>query len=459
MTEQRGFRALGILLLLGVIILVSVGLGLLRVGPAPDILIRPAAPAIGKRTPVTVEVSEPNRGVSCVKVELVQGDHIESLAEKSYEYPWLFGFRGSKTAHDTLSLQVGREKNPALKAGQASIRVTAGRIGTWLRHPGPVTQEVSLPVRLTPPLLQVISTQTYVSQGGSEVVVYRVGDTAVRDGVRAGKWWFPGYPLPGGGKNEHFAFFAIPYDMTAPDARLVASDAASNEAEVSFIDKFTPKNFKEDSVELTDAFIGKVVPEIMSQTPDLRDRGNPLDNYLAINNVLREQDAQALLALVAQSQKEILWSKPFQSVRNGKVMAGFADYRTYKYQGRIVDHQTHLGYDLAITRHYPVPATNDGIVVQAKFFGIYGNCVIIDHGCGVMSLYGHLSSMAVTPGQKVAQGDIIGQTGETGLAGGDHLHFAIIMDGLPVNPLEWWDGHWLRDRIARKLGAGFHFAE
>jgi len=110
--------------------------------------------------------------------------------------------------------------------------------------------------------------------------------------------------------------------------------------------------------------------------------------------------------------QEMLWSKPFVAIPNGKVMAGFADSRTYLHQGNVVDRQTHLGYDLAVTRRAPVPAANDGIVALARYFGIYGNAVVINHGCGIMSLYGHLSNIGVTPGQKVARGDTIGQTGE-----------------------------------------------
>ncbi|MBZ5499225.1 MAG: M23 family metallopeptidase [Acidobacteriia bacterium] len=459
MAEKRGLLPRGILLLGGVAVVVAIGIGLLRVGPPPGIHIRPAVPVIGKRTPVTVEISEPGRGLSHVKIEFVQGERVESLAEKDYAYPSALVFWGARTARDTITVQVGRETISWLKAGQASIRVTAGRAGTWLRHPGAASQEIILPVRLSPPSLQVISTQTYVAQGGCEAVVYRVGESSVRDGVRAGNWWFPGYPLPGGSKGERFAFFAIPFDMNAPDARIVAVDAAENQAELNFIDQFFPKKFKEDTVDLSDAFIGKVVPEIMAQTPEVQDRGDMLGNYLAINVDLRQKDAELLKDLAKKSRPELLWNKPFLSMKNGKVMAGFADYRTYSYKGKIVDHQTHLGYDLAVTRHAPVPAANDGVVVQAKYFGIYGNSVIVDHGCGVMSLYGHLSSIGVAEGQKVARGDIIGQTGETGLAGGDHLHFAVILDGLPVNPVEWWDGHWINDRIARKLGPGFHFSE
>ncbi len=443
----------------GLAVIAVLVLEIVRVGPVPVINIRPATPVIGKRTPITVEISEPSRGLSRVKVEFVQGDQVESLAEKSYNCPSALSFWGTRTAQDTIDLHVGRETINGLKPGQATIRVTADRAGTWLRSPRPATEEILLPVRLSPPLLQIISKQTYVAQGGCETVVYRVGESSVRDGVKVGNWWFPGYPLPGGSKEERFAFFAIPFDMTAPAARLLAVDAAENEAELQFIDKFFPKKFKDDTVDLTQAFLGKVVPEIMAQTPELKDRGNLLDNYLAINVELRQKNAEALKELAHKSRLEPLWNRPFLALRNGKVMAGFADHRTYDYQGKTIDQQTHLGYDLAVTRHAPVAAANDGVVVQAKYFGIYGNCVIIDHGYGVMSLYGHLSSMSAAAGQKVARGDVIGQTGDTGLAGGDHLHFAMILAGLPVNPVEWWDGHWINDRIARKLGPGFHFSD
>ncbi len=164
-------------------------------------------------------------------------------------------------------------------------------------------------------------------------------------------------------------------------------------------------------------------------------------------------------SLAARSRPEFMWTRPFVAVPNGKVMASFAQRRTYRYQGRAIDEQVHLGYDLAMTRTYPVPAANTGIVIYAKYLGIYGNTVIIDHGYGLQTIYGHLSSIAVNEGQKVSRGDIIGKTGETGLAGGDHLHYCTILQGLAVNPVEWWDGHWIRDRIAKKLGPALRFEE
>jgi murein DD-endopeptidase MepM/ murein hydrolase activator NlpD len=134
-----------------------------------------------------------------------------------------------------------------------------------------------------------------------------------------------------------------------------------------------------------------------------------------------------------------------------KSEAVFADYRTYVYDGRAIDQQVHLGTDLASTRGAAIAASNYGHVVYAGFLGIYGNCVVLDHGMGVQSLYGHLSSVTVEVGDRINRGETIGRSGATGLAGGDHLHFTVLVAGHPVNPVEWWDPHWVADRVDRKL--------
>ncbi|WP_239027828.1 M23 family metallopeptidase [Geomonas subterranea] len=98
-----------------------------------------------------------------------------------------------------------------------------------------------------------------------------------------------------------------------------------------------------------------------------------------------------------------------------------------------------------------MPAANRGRVVWADDLGIYGQCVIIDHGLGLQTLYGHLSRIAVKEGEEVRKGDIIGDTGDTGLAGGDHLHFGVMISGQEVNPIEWWDPTWIRNNVTGKL--------
>ena len=268
--------------------------------------------------------------------------------------------------------------------------------------------------------------------------------------MRAGEWWFPGYPLPGGGERDRFALFSMPYDMEdASEIRLVTIDDVGNEATAGFIDRAAPRPIREDRIQLSDSFMRRVVPQILDQTPELEDKGDLLENYLSINGYIRQANADTLKRLAKMSPPEFRWNKRFVPMRNGKVMSAFADRRTYTYNGQTVDQQDHLGFDLASTSRAEIQASNDGVVVQAGYFGIYGYCVVIDHGYGLLSLYGHLSSIAVEEGQAVERYETLGRSGDTGLAGGDHLHFTILLHGLPVNPKEWWDAHWIPDRLKR----------
>lgn len=436
------------------------GLAFFRVGPPPDIAIEPALPGIGPSTPVTVRVAEPARGLSGVAVELIQGDYRATVAERSFEPRPFWAFWGRRTASEEIAFEIGRAHQPDLAEGEATLQVSAGRAPTWLRHPDPVVVEKTLPVKLKPPSIQVVSQQVYVSQGGSGAVTYRVGSAAVRHGVRVDDLWFPGYPLPGRGPQDRFALFGTPHDRDVTGKiRLEASDELGNVGEVGFVDRYKPDKLSVDDIQLSDGFLEKVVPEILAQSPGAKDQGELLANYLMMNRDLRIANAEALASLAAESRTEFLWSRPFLQLPNSRVMAGFAERRTYLYDGGKVDQQDHLGFDLASVRHAPVPAANRGVVLMAEYLGIYGNTVVLDHGYGLFSLYGHMSSFDVAEGQEVARGDVLGRTGETGLAGGDHLHFAILVHGMPVNPLEWWDPAWIRNRIADVLGGAFTFDE
>ncbi len=429
-----------------------------RSGPPAVIEIRPSMPGIGRSTPVEISIDEPVRGLSRLRVELVQGERVETLEERSYtpRAPWQFW--GPRIPREDMVVNVGSETVKGLKEGEATIRVVADRAAAWLRRPEPSSAELTLTVKLRPPSLQVQSLHTYVSQGGSEAVVYRVGDTAIRDGVRAGEWWFPGYPLPGGGERDRFALFSMPYDMEdASGIWLVAVDDVGNEATASFIDRASTKPIRREQVQLSDSFMQRVVPPILDQAIGLDDQGDLLQNYLNINGSLRQANADTLKRLAEASPSEFRWDKKFVPMRNGQVMSAFAVRRTYNYNDQAVDQQDHLGFDLASTSRAEIQASNDGVVVQAGYFGIYGNCVVIDHGYGLLSLYGHLSSISVEEGQAVERYEAIGRSGQTGLAGGDHLHFTILLRGLPVNPQEWWDGHWIHDRLKLKLGAALPF--
>ena len=419
-------------------------------GATPKVHVEPKLKGIGRRTPIAVKIESPQR-VSKVKVEVVQGMDVKPVKEESFAPRSVWAFASAPPID--LTVDVGRETVQGLRTGEATVRVTAERAGSLLRQPDPVVAEVKLPVRLAPPSLQIQSTFHYVNQGGCEAVVYRVSEGAVGDGVQSGAWFFPGFPLPGPDQQRRFALFAVPYDTgDASKVRLVAADDVGNRAEVAVIDKFTPRPIHTETLPVDDAYMNRVVPEIMAQSPEVADQGDLLKNYIEINRNLRKKNAQTLKDLAAKSARQFLWTQPFQPWINSKITAAFADRRTYTYQGKPIDQEDHLGFDQAATEHASVTASNSGKVLLARFFGIYGNAVVIDHGYGLMSLYGHMSSVGVKEGQDVQRGQEIGRSGKTGLAGGDHLHFTILLQGLPVTPVEWWDPHWIQDRIARKLG-------
>jgi len=459
MTRQRSGRFRRLLILIALVGLVFVFLAAFRAGPAPQISVEAELPGIGKSTPIRVVVTEPKRGLAAVRVEFVQGERVHQLAARSYTpiEPWTFW--GERTDRDEFALIVGSETLEHIEEGPAIIRVVADRASAWLRYPGPAIEELEIPVRLRPPGLQVLSTHTYVKQGGCEAVVYTVGESAIEDGVQAGEWWFPGFPMSADEPRKRFALFAAPYDLDdGEQIRIVARDAVGNEARSRFIDRFTRRPPKTDTIRVSDEFMERVVSEMMSRE-SLRDRGSLLENYLAINGELRAHNNNTLKTLAGRSVQRFLWDRDFLQMRNAQVMSDFADRRTYVYNGQEVDQQDHLGFDLASTRAAKIQAANSGVVVVARYHGIYGNAVVIDHGYGLMSLYGHLSSIDVNEGQNVERGDEIGRSGATGLAGGDHLHFTMMLQGLPVDSREWWDGHWIHDRLFLKLGDVMPFEE
>jgi murein DD-endopeptidase MepM/ murein hydrolase activator NlpD len=424
----------------------------LRVGPEPTVTLETEWPAVGRTNLVTARFSEPGRGLGAIRLELSQGGRTEIVAQQLFERGIGLPFLGGGTGEAVLEATVGTEALPWLAEGELVLRAVAERAAGALRSPEPIVLERSLSVRRRPPRLELLSSQHYARQGGSGAVVYRVGETAARSGVRAGDVVSTGSLLPGGAGGDRFVLYALPWNLAdSAQVRLFAEDDAGNRAEQPFLDLFKPMPPRTDTIEVSDAFLERVVPAIASQTPGFDASGSLLDQYLRINGELRRAELNEVAALAAASEPAFLWSGPFLQMPNTALEANFAQTRTYVHNGREVDRQTHLGLDLASTARAPVPAPNAGKVVYAGWMSLYGNAVVIDHGYGLLSLCGHLSSVSVTAGDRVAKGDVIGASGATGLAGGDHLHLEIFVHGQSVDPLEWLDAKWIGDNLATKL--------
>jgi murein DD-endopeptidase MepM/ murein hydrolase activator NlpD len=428
-------------------------------GAAPTIQILQPSKMIGVDAVLDVSVEAPKAKLSRVDIVLEQNGKTTPLF--SLAQPAAATVTQESPDRMRITRPVGKRTLPDLQAGKARILVTAARttLFGWRTKESSAEREVS--ARFNPPHVAAVSTHHYINHGGSEMVIYKVSPPEVESGVQVGDQVYPGFPATGAGvatsdPEMKVAFFALLYDqdLNTP-IRLFARDEAGNQAHASFDYKVFPKKFSKGRIELNDAFLQRVVPEILEHSPELKLAVGPNESYLPaflkVNNDLRRMNAEKIVELSKQTAPQFLWNGPFLPLGNAAVESKFADHRTYYYEGKEVDQQVHLGFDLAVTKNIQVLAGNDGKVVFADYLGIYGNCVVLDHGMGVQSLYGHLSSIDVKPGDTVKRNQKIAVSGMTGMAGGDHLHFSIQLQGHPVNPVEWWDPHWIQDRVVRKV--------
>ena len=427
----------------------------------PAIQINKPEKVIGVSAPLEIAVQAP--GAHLQELDIV-------LEQKGKTFP-LFSLadqKGAQMRQDgadriVVSRELGKQTVPELQSGDARIVVNAARKVVYGIRTVRSTAARDLRVRLERPRVSVVSTHHYINHGGSEVVVYRATPEDVASGVLVGDVEYPGYPAAGAAIEGvkvsdpalRVAFFALLHDQDRKTPiRLFARDEAGNTARADFDFRVFPKPFKKSVIKVDDTLLDRVVPAILDGTTEVRPDGDNLAKFLVINGELRRKNNEKIASFASQTKRELLWrGAVFHPFGNTAVESAFADHRTYLYNGKQIDQQVHLGFDLASFAGTPIVAANRGIVVFADELGIYGNCVIIDHGMGVQSLYAHLSSMDVKPGQTVEKEQQVGRSGMTGMAGGDHLHFTMLVNGRMVNPVEWWDAHWIEDRILRKLRA------
>ena len=453
---MRGFaKFLAFLLLL---IVIGGGVAWFWAGrqPGPAVQFRQPDKYVGQTSELDLMVQTPPGQLSRLDVTIEQSG--KSIPVFTLSQPTQATTRQDSADRFYVMRPIGKRAIPELQAGPARIVVHAARpvLRGMRQAESETTRDVQ--VRLEPPRVAVVSTFHYVNLGGAEFVVYRATPADVDSGVRVGDRVYPGFPGTAVGiKSDpaiRVAFFALAYDQDLKTPISVfARDPAGNLAVTTLDHMPFTKPFSRSTIAV-DSWVDRVVPPIVENTPELKLSTAPddiVETFVHINSDLRRQNAQTIAELAKKTAPEMMWSEPFEPLVNAAVEAKFADFRTYTYKGKEIDRQVHLGFDLAVTQQVPIKAAQRGVVVHAAYLGIYGNCVIIDHGLGVQTLYGHLSSIGVKVGDKVEKGQVIGRSGMTGLAAGDHLHFTVLVNGTAVNPVEWWDTKWMQDRVFRKI--------
>jgi hypothetical protein len=430
-------------LLTGVLIVTAVWLFLNRLEfSPPTIAVTGLADRAGLSQNLEIHLQDKRAGLSHVSVILIQQGKTHSLFTRNFT-------DNPKEFKETIPLKPGVLK---LAEGPAELVITAGDASLWGSE---YTYTRNITLDLSPPRISLLTPVNYFNIGGTGMIAYNVNEPLAGGGVLINDVLYPAHLLSSAG-NIFVSFLPLsPYlQPGTAQIHIVAEDTAGNKSRTSVPHRMRPRKFPEDRMNLTDSFLQAKMPEFVSRFPELAGKTD-LEVFISVNDKMRKDNFQEIVNITSRTEPRQLWQGPFLRLPNSSPMAGFGEKRTYVYQGKVVGESIHEGVDLASTRQAPIPAANHGRVAFADYLGIYGQTVIIDHGLGIFSLYSHLTDLATRKDAEVKKGDIIGTTGISGLAGGDHLHFAILASGRFVNPIEWWDPKWINDNITAKLPGHF----
>lgn len=395
---------------------------------------------IGARTSLTIKAGDAGSGLREMVVTVSQEGQEKVALTRTFP-------PGGEPGQEEQVPVAVEAKALGLKEGKGNLMV-AVRDRSWRNgfrgRTRTLTREVV--IDLVPVSLGFQSVNHLLHYGGTGLILYHLNKEVKESGVVVEGHLYRGFPNPKGAKGDYLVLFPIPREPGGPQqVELVARPQWGQEVKRLIPIKLTPRRWRHDDMNLSEGFLRQVAATFSAG-------GDPLQAYLTVNRDMRRANHDKIREICRESQPEQLWAGTFQRFL-GKPMARYGDKRTYLYAGKAVDQQVHLGEDLASLERSPVPASNHGVVVWAGSLGIYGQTVILDHGLGVFSLYGHLSRIDVNKGDRVEKGQALGRSGATGLAGGDHLHFSMLVQGEFVDPREWWDPHWHKDQVQGLLAA------
>lgn len=445
-SSSKGSRAARVFYGILFVVLAIVAIGgwvLFFEGEQPVVNIDSIGDYLGRKGTISYSVHDAKSGIRSVSVSYSQGELRKTLHSVTYPRTSYTDAIGPREDAQEIVFDT---KVEGVSDGPLLITVEAADFsmrGWFTGNKTTVVKEVT--VDTVPPRVQLLHNEKYISPGGTGIAIYKIEDNDSAHGVSINGQFHPGFPLNESNDGIYICYFALPYDALRIDTLTISAvDKAGNEMSAPFASVFKGVVQKKDSINIGDGFLQEKIPEFQQYYPEMQ--GELVEKYLYVNNNVRERNNARIGELCRSTLPKRMWQGRFLRMA-GSSPAGYADHRTYFYNNQEIDKQVHLGMDIASTQRVEVRAANKGQVVFADYLGIYGNMVLIDHGQGVFSLYSHLSQINVSPGESVDQQSVVGLTGTTGMAGGDHLHFSMLVNGVFVTPKEWWDQHWIEVTI------------
>lgn len=427
--------------LMALLVLIALGGGaylFLNDLDGPQIVMIPDTGRISPHQDIQVTLSDAKHDIRSITVSVRKREDALVVFERGF------------TSASPIQKVTFNLKNTGLRDGPFQLEIKARDTALAGFGSGNVTTKVwDMHLDTRPPSIKVRTTAPALRRGSVTAIAYALSEEVDTTGIRLGEMFFPAFRQANG---LYYCFFAFPlkYSLEAFTPEIVARDLAGNVTRTRVIVNAMERAYRSDTLTISDRFLDTKMPAFTALVPTA---STNLERYVKMNNEVRADNEKTLLEIGRRTAPNILWGGAFQRLSRSAVKANFGDNRTYMYNGQKIDHQTHMGLDLASVAHAPIPAANDGTVVFAEPLGIYGNLVVVDHGLGLQTLYSHLSEIMVQVGDVVKKGDTLGRTGTTGLAGGDHLHFGVMLAGIEVQPIDWFDKNWIKNTITDRLAA------
>lgn len=396
---------------------------------------------INPKNPFAIALSDKS-GIGDVEISFVNNLSEQKILSSN--------FSGKKN----LLLQVELPKTLKYKNGDAyglKIKVNDTSYAKFFTG-NTLTKEIKMQIDTRPPDVLVINQSYKIIQGGAAVAVFRVSDTSgmVKDLHVASSFGKEFKVVPFYKEGYYAVLLAWPTTQQNFSAQVVATDLAGNIAKMPIRLYLQSKKYKESHITINNAFIDGKISELANMYASNVNEMDAIAKFKFVNEELRNANEKLIHNITSKIEEESLsefFIKPFYPLRNGATVASFGDHRFFHFDGALLSESYHMGLDFASTAMATIVATNPGKVVFAEENGIYGLNLIIYHGFGLYTLYGHCTSAMHQEGEMLAAGANLATTGTTGLALGDHLHFGVIIQGIEVRPEEWMDKKWMKENV------------
>ena len=414
----------------------------------PQILV-PGILYSNLKNPISIRVKDDENSLKSVEILLFKDNN---------ETPKLIASEKISNLKD-INLQIPLPK-PSYKEkiNSLTLEIIAKDSSFWNFFMGnEARKKVVILVDDTAPKISILSNSYQIEQGGAAAVVFKVSDTNLKEVfIRT---------------NKGKIFKATPYVKDGYYASLVAWDAkeeffrayveafdsAGNFSKENIRFYFKNRKYRVSNIKLSDKFLDGKIEFLADKYAPKNENLSRYEKFKFVNETLRasnEQIIHELASNVLEDKIDDFNLNLFLPLKNAMKVADYADHRFYSYNDKFISESYHMGLDLASVANANIISNNDGKVVFARENGIYGLNLMLYHGFGLYSLYGHCSVKNVDENESVAKQSIIAKTGASGLALGDHLHFEILVQGVSVRPEQWQDKKWIENNIYQVLKEG-----